>query len=111
MLLRNLRSAVAIVSLLGLAVLAAAEKDGRELYVDYQCWQCHGYEGQGGAAARIASKDYTFEAFETFVRLPNLMPAYPPELLSDEELRRIYEFVRAVPDPPASEDISALRDE
>jgi hypothetical protein len=36
------------------------------------------------------------------------MPAYSPNVLSDEQLRQIWEFVRNVPEPPALEDISEL---
>lgn len=81
---------------------------GRALYLEFQCWQCHGYEGQGGAAARIASMSYRYEAFERFVRFPNLMPAYPPRLLDNDSLRRIYAFVQSLPEPPRREDIPAL---
>lgn len=87
-----------------------SEMDGRELYMSYQCWQCHGYEGQGGAAARIATTVYPFEAFARFVRHPNLMPAYTPNLLSDEKLHLIYDYVRSIPEPPPLEDIPGLRD-
>ncbi len=62
--------------------------DGRELYVDFQCWQCHGYEGQGGAAPRLRQSAYPYEAFVRFVRFPNVMPAYPSELLADADLCR-----------------------
>lgn len=89
----------------------ASDANGRELYVKYQCWQCHGYEGQGGGAARIASTAYPFDAFARFVRHPDLMPAYPPGQLSDEKLRLIYEYVRSIPDPPLLEDIPALQDD
>ena len=83
---------------------------GRELFVTYGCWQCHGYEGQGGAAPRVAPTLYPFEAFEQLVRHTNIMPAYSPNVLSDDQLRQIYEFVRTRPEPPAVEDIPALRD-
>ena len=83
---------------------------GRQLFNDFQCWQCHGYEGQGGAAPRIAPTLYPFEAFEQLVRHTNIMPAYSPNVLSDDQLRQIYEFVRTRPEPPAVEDIPALRD-
>ena len=83
---------------------------GRQLYETYQCWQCHGYEGQGGAATRIAPTVYPFEAFARLVRNTNLMPAYSPNSLSDAQLRQIYEFVRSRPEPPPLEDIPALRD-
>jgi mono/diheme cytochrome c family protein len=101
---------------LGLACLATSATsvsadESRELYLSYQCWQCHGYEGQGGAAARIASTAYPFDAFAQFVRHPNVMPAYPPNQLSDEQLRLIYEYVRSIPEPPALEDIAELKDD
>ena len=107
-------------ALAGLAVAAtgtlaeeskSVQSNGRELYMSYQCWQCHGYEGQGGAAARIATTSYPFEAFARFLRRPNLMPAYPPNLLDDDELRLIYEYVRSIPAPPLLEDIPELKDD
>jgi mono/diheme cytochrome c family protein len=82
--------------------------EGRALFTANQCWQCHGHEGQGGAAVRIAPTLYPFVAFAQFVRHGNLMPAYSPNVLSDEQLRQIWEFVRNVPEPPAVEDIPEL---
>jgi mono/diheme cytochrome c family protein len=32
------------------AAPAGNTETGKKLYVSYGCWQCHGYEGQGGAA-------------------------------------------------------------
>lgn len=94
-----------------LAAEHAAEKnDGSQLYLSYQCWQCHGYEGQGGAAPRIAPSAYPWEAFLRFVRYPNEMPAYPKELLSDDELRAIYDYLQSIPEPRPVEDIPALND-
>ncbi|MFQ5982162.1 MAG: c-type cytochrome [Woeseiaceae bacterium] len=91
--------------------LNSEDKTGRELYISFQCWQCHGYEGQGGAAARIATRSYPFEAFARFLRRPDLMPAYPPNLLDDEELRLIYEYLRSIPAPPPLEDVPELRND
>ena len=84
--------------------------EGRELYMANQCWQCHGTEGQGGAAVRIAPTLYPYEAFERLVRHTNLMPAYSPNSLSDEVLRLIYAFAQSVPEPLAVEDIPELSD-
>ncbi len=85
-----------------------AASAGRALFNANQCWQCHGYEAQGGAAVRIAPTLYPFEAFAQFVRHTNLMPAYSPNVLSDEQRRQIYEYVRSIPEPPALEDIPEL---
>jgi mono/diheme cytochrome c family protein len=74
----------------------------RELFVRYGCYQCHGYEGQGGEALRIAPSPYPLEAFAAKVRKPaNEMPAYAPEVLSDADLQAIYRYVRAIPEPSA----------
>lgn len=94
----------------GSAVAQDTADEGRELYMANQCWQCHGTEGQGGAAVRIAPTVYPFEAFAQFVRHSNLMPAYSPNVLSDEQLRQIFEYVRTMPEPPALEDIPELSD-
>ena len=88
--------------------VSAAANEGRELFTANQCWMCHGYEGQGGAAVRIAPTLYPFAAFAAFVRHSNLMPAYSPNVLSDEDLQKIYEFVSTLPEPPAVEDIPEL---
>ena len=83
--------------------------EGRALYLSQQCWQCHGYEGQGGVAGvRIAPTLLPFEAFAQLVRFTNLMPAYSPKVLSDEQLRLIYAYVRSIPEPPPLEEIPEL---
>ena len=68
--------------------VSEAAREGRELFDANQCWMCHGYEGQGGAAVRIAPTVYPFAAFAAFVRHSNLMPAYSPNVLSDADLER-----------------------
>ena len=102
--------ALAVLSLWFDASLAQdATEEGRALFESHQCWQCHGYEGQGGGAGvRLTPMLYPFEAFAQLVRHTNLMPAYSPNVLSDENLRLIWEFVRAIPEPPAREDIPEL---
>ena len=84
-------------------------REGRALYVSQQCWQCHGYEGQGGVAGvRLARPLLPFEAFARLVRFTNLMPAYSPKVLSEEQLRLIYAYVRSIPEPPPLEEIPEL---
>ncbi|MDE0226982.1 MAG: cytochrome c [Gammaproteobacteria bacterium] len=84
-------------------------QEGLALYISQQCWQCHGYEGQGGVAGvRLAPTLLPFEAFARLVRFTNLMPAYSPKVLSDEQLRLIYAYVRSIPEPPPLEEIPEL---
>ena len=81
-------------------VASAQPPDDRALYVDYGCSQCHGYEGQGGDALRIAPSPYPFEAFAARVRRPvNEMPAYARAVLSDADLEAIYRYVRSRSEP------------
>jgi len=114
---QKLSAAMRALSILGLALCSSLSfaqdtdqgaDEGRALFTANQCWQCHGHEGQGGAAVRIAPTLYPFVAFAQFVRHGNLMPAYSPNVLSDEQLRQIWEFVRNIPEPPAVEDIPEL---
>ncbi len=108
------RSLVALLS--GAALICATElsaqpgDDGRTLYVAYGCYQCHGYEGQGGAAGpRIGPSPYPFIAFARLVRRPaDVMPAYAPGVLDDSTLEKIYDYVRARPEPVDVDSISSL---
>lgn len=103
---------IATLALISSAAFAqdADSSEGAGLYLDYQCWQCHGYEGQGGAAPRVAPTAYPYAAFVRFVRYPNVMPAYTTELLSDADLQSIYEYLRAIPEPAPLDEIPALND-
>jgi len=84
-------------------------RSGKALYERFQCWQCHGYEGQGGRSGpRIADKTYPYSVFSVFVRYTNLMPAYSPSELSDAQLEQIYQFVQSLPAPASLEDVSIV---
>ena len=82
---------------------------GAELFVTNGCYQCHGYEGQGGEAPRIAPTLYPLQAFVALVRHPaSEMPAYSPLVLSDDALAAIYAYVSSRPEPPPVSDIPGL---
>ncbi|MGD2168415.1 MAG: cytochrome c [Gammaproteobacteria bacterium] len=109
---KTLTGAFGFAGLLASFVLAAQEaRNGEQLYVAYGCYQCHGYEGQGGVAGpRIGPSPYPFVAFAALVRRPaNVMPAYAPSVLDDATLEAIYEFVRLRPQPADDRDIALLR--
>ena len=80
-----------------IAIAAGGKADGdpgRQRYVAVGCWQCHGYEGQGGAGPKIGPNPLAFPAFANAVRHPRSdMPPYRAEVLSDEDLRTIYNFL------------------
>ncbi len=96
----------------GISIGAAATQEeeaadrGKKDYVEMGCYQCHGYQGHGGAGPLIAPDPLPFEAFAEIVRRPpNVMPAYSPKVLSDEQLKRIHEYLESIPQPP---DVSTL---
>ena len=103
-------TAVVVTALAGSAARAQSAGDGATSFAAYGCYQCHGYEGQGGdAGPRIGPSPYPYVAFARFVRRPvNVMPAYAPEVLSEAILRTIYDYVRSRPEPESADSIRLL---
>ena len=102
----------AAVLLAGAAIGASATQDsdlverGRADYVEVGCYQCHGYQGQGGDGPRLAPDPIALEKFIRLVRQPaNVMPAYSPKVLEDEQLERMHSYLESIPQPP---DVSTL---
>lgn len=86
----------------------------RVAYVEHACYQCHGYEAQGGGfgGPRIAPDPLPYATFAEVVRRPyGVMPAYSIKVLSDEELKLIYDYVVSVPEPPGAEEIRSFLDD
>jgi mono/diheme cytochrome c family protein len=93
---------------------AAAEPsaaNGRLLFMKVGCYQCHGYQGQGGAAGpRIAPEPLPFDGLAAFVRTSSgEMPPYPAKLLSDSDLADIYAYLQSIPRPPTLADVPLLK--
>jgi len=84
---------------------------GKKLYDSYGCYQCHGYEAQGGVAGpRLASRPLPYAGFSRYVRRPtNQMPPYTERILTDADLAHIYAYIQARPMPPAVQSIPLLR--
>jgi mono/diheme cytochrome c family protein len=94
-----MRSLIAF--LLTLITATAAEaQDAKRLYEDYGCYQCHGRAGQGAlmTGPALAATRSNYAAFSNYVRTPaRAMPPYSAEILSDENLRAIYDYVAKIP--------------
>ena len=75
---------------------------GKKLFSTVGCWQCHGYEGQGGSAGpRIAPRPLAWAAFSKYVRRPtNQMPPFTEKVLTDADLANIYAYLQSRPLPP-----------
>lgn len=77
----------------------SARSQGQALFITKGCYFCHGYAGQGAytTGPRIAGTPLTFEAFAELVRRPvNVMPAYSPLVLGDQDLRALHTFVQSL---------------
>ena len=86
-------------------------QNGKGLFEKNGCWQCHGYQGQGGlAGARLAQTKLSQTAFIGFVRNPPSggMPPYRPKVMSDQELADVYTYVQSFPTPKPPKDIPLL---
>ena len=86
-----------------------AEK-GKMLFVKNGCYQCHNYEGHGGAAgARIAPNPLPFRGFVSYVRAPRGdMPPYTAKVMSEQDLADVHAYLRSRPRPPAVSSIPLL---
>jgi mono/diheme cytochrome c family protein len=100
----------AILLLSGAAASAADAVKGKQAYARVGCWQCHGYEGQGGVAGpKIAPDPIPYEAFSAFIRSSNRqMPPYREAVLPDSDLADIHAFLQGIPKPPDAKSIPLL---
>jgi mono/diheme cytochrome c family protein len=80
------------------AALAASAENGKVAFLKHGCWQCHGYEAQGGVGPRLAPDPIPFDTLSTFVRTTNrAMPPFREEILSNEDLADIYAYLQSIP--------------
>ena len=94
-------AAVAAGLVLGFASMSSASEKGKQLFVKYGCWQCHGFVGQGGITGpELAPEVMPLEAMINFVRNANRsMPAYKVEILPDADLKEIHAYLVSLPKP------------
>ena len=84
-------------------------QNGKKIFTSYGCYQCHGYDGHGGAGARLAPNPISFEAFSKYVRKPTgEMPPYTAKVVSEKELADIYAFLHTLPSPPPAKSVPLL---
>ena len=93
------------------AAPAGNAETGKKLWVSVGCWQCHGYEGQGGAAGpRLAGRNLPWAGVSAYVRRPtNQMPLYTEKVLSTADLGHIYAYLQSRPAPPPVASIPLLQ--
>jgi mono/diheme cytochrome c family protein len=83
------------------SALAASAEKGKSEFVQHGCWQCHGYQGQGGVGPKLAPNPIPFDTLSNFVRTTSRqMPPFSKQILSDEDLADIYAYLQSVPKSP-----------
>ena len=91
----------------------AAIKRGETLYMQHQCYSCHGTQGQGGernAGPKIFPNPTPFVAFELQMRTPrNVMPRYSVQNISELQLKDLYAFVENMRTSPPVAQIPLLQ--
>jgi mono/diheme cytochrome c family protein len=83
------------------AAPAGNAETGAKLWRSVGCWQCHGYEAQGGAAGpRLSGRNLPWTGFSAYVRRPtNQMPLYTEKVLPNADLAHILAYVNSRPAP------------
>jgi mono/diheme cytochrome c family protein len=83
------------------AVLAAGDAaKGKQNFMKYGCWQCHGTMGQGSPVSgpKLAPDPLPYEAMSTFIRNSNrAMPPYREAVLPNQDLEDIHAYLSSVP--------------
>jgi mono/diheme cytochrome c family protein len=81
---------------------------GKDLYLRYSCYACHGYDGHGGAGARLVPMRMTLERFTAYVHNPRQMPPYSTTLLTDMQLADVWAYITSMAVSPEAKDIPLL---
>ncbi len=102
-------AALAIPALFAQASGGDAAK-GKDLYMKYSCYACHGFSGQNGPGARLVPMRMTTSAFTSYVRAPRTrqMPSFSAKVLSDQQLADIHAYIKTLPASKPATEIPAL---
>ncbi|MFL5068378.1 MAG: c-type cytochrome [Xanthobacteraceae bacterium] len=96
------------------AALAAGDAaKGKQNFMKYGCWQCHGTMGQGSPVTgpKLAPDPLPLEAMSSFIRNSNrAMPPYREAVLPNQDLEDIHAYLSSIPKPPDYKTIPLLAD-
>ena len=86
--------------------------NGKTLFRETGCYQCHGLAGQGAVMTgpHVSRTELPFDAFLNQLRHPaNQMPPYEAAVVSDKDAADIYAYVRQMPPPRDPNSIPLLK--
>jgi len=84
----------------GVALAQGDAAKGKEAYMKYGCWQCHGTMGQGSpiTGPKLAPEPLPLEAMSSFIRNSRrTMPPYREAVLPNADLADIHAYLSSVP--------------
>lgn len=85
-----------------LSVAAQSGPTPEALYIQKGCLGCHGASARGGVGPNLAGTGLPLPAFLAQLRQPRgIMPAFPPDAVSDAEAEAIHGYLRGVAAAPA----------
>ena len=85
-------------------------ENGKKLFMERGCFQCHNTLAQGGDGPRLAPRPISFAAFMKELRQPrDQMPPYTTKVMSDKEVADIYAYLLTIPAPPGVDTIPILK--
>ena len=87
---------------------AGNAQNGKDLFLRYSCYACHGYDGHGGAGARLVPMRMTLAGFSAYVHNPRQMPPYTARILSDAQLADLFAYIKSLPESPPARSIPLL---
>ena len=85
---------------------------GKKLFVDLNCYSCHGTHGQGGGrnSEPPIPAGYPWQGFVNQLRKPRLdMPAYEEKLVNTQEVADMFAYFGSLKAAPAAKDIPQLK--
>ena len=105
-----LTAGLVLPALVNAQTAAGNAQTGKVLFMNKNCYFCHGTAGQGGRdGARIAQTVLNAQGLIRYVRRPaGAMPAYTEKLISDQELTDIVAYLKSLQAAKAPKDIPLL---
>jgi mono/diheme cytochrome c family protein len=85
--------------------------EGKRLFLNYGCYQCHGTTGAGGGIAgpRLAPNPLPLEGVQAKLRTPSgRMPVYTPAVITDVQIADIVAYLQSIPVGRPAQDIPML---
>jgi len=83
--------------------------NGKKLFVNYGCYECHGRAAQGGVGPRLGPNPLPYAAFSAYVRHPSgTMPPYTAKVATDQDLADIHAYLASLPASPKAKDVPLL---